>query len=389
MPLIALLRLLFSVASLALLGFAGYLLWTWYEGYVVVDAVDDLVRLREQWRLWTGLALLGWSLFGRLPMLLLLAGPDREAPTRPVRGNGEIIDGFNGARLYVEAHGPEGAPVLVLTHGWGLDSTIWCYARRQLAQRFRVVVWDLPGLGRSRGAISLDAFARNLEAVIRWAGGPVVLVGHSIGGMTIQTLFQHTDAQSARICGVVLLNTTYTNPLKTMIWSRLMLALRRPLIEPMMRLAILLQPLVWLGAWQGYLSGSAHLANRIGFGRYPTRSQLDHNTLLATRNPPGASARGNLAMFRWDAVGAMAEAAAPVLVVTGQRDIVTRPSAGQAIAAAATSSALIEVQGVNHMGFLERHADYNTAIAEFASSVFARVDAEASLGVQSASGRMP
>lgn len=371
MPLIPLLRLLFSLASLALLGLAGYLIWSWYEGYVVLDAAGDLVRVREQWRLWTGLALLVWSVIGRLPMLVLLAKPDRGEPTRAERGTGVVIDGADGARLYVEAHGPAGAPTLVFTHGWGLDSTIWWYARRYLAGRFRVVVWDLPGLGRSRGAITLDDFARNLAAVVRWADAPVVLVGHSIGGMTIQTLFRQRElVHDDRIQGVVLLNTTYTNPLKTMIASKLMVALQRPVLEPIMRVAVVLQPIVWLCAWQGYLSGSAHLANRIGFGRHVTRSQLDHNTLLATRNPPGASARGNLAMFRWDATGAMAAAAVPVMVVTGQLDIVTLPSAGETITKDASATAVTKMDGVNHMGFLERHADYNAAIAAFADSAF-------------------
>jgi pimeloyl-ACP methyl ester carboxylesterase len=372
MPLIPFARLLLSLMSLVLLGLAAYLLWTWYEGAPVLEIEGDLLRVRDDWRLWIGLGLLAWSAVGRLPTLWLLAGPDRQIPTRAMRGQGEMIDGVDGARLYVEARGPIDGPTLVLTHGWGLDSTIWSYAQRALADRFRVVVWDLPGLGRSRGEITLDAFARNLDCVVAWAEAPVVLVGHSIGGMTIQTLFRQMAPRDAdRIRGVVLLNTTYTNPLKTMIWPGLMQALQRPLFQPIMRLAILLHPLVWIGAWQGYLNGSAHIANRIGFGRHVTRSQLDHNTLLATRNPPAASARGNLAMFAWDAKGALEATTVPVLVVTGQLDIVTLPSAGEAIADAPVAASLLEVDGVNHMGFLERHAEYNTAIAAFATAAFA------------------
>ncbi len=103
----------------------------------------------------------------------------------------------------------------------------------------------------------------------------------------------------------MLVNTTYTNPLRTMALGGLAQALRRPLLEPMLRLTIWLQPLAWLSAWQSYLSGAAHLANRTGFSQHVTRSQLEHTTLLATRNPPAASARGNLAMFGWDADGAL------------------------------------------------------------------------------------
>jgi pimeloyl-ACP methyl ester carboxylesterase len=370
MPLIPLVRVFFSLVSIFLLALAGYLFWSWYEGQVILDAAGVAVREREDWRLWTGAALVAWSLLGRFPMLLLLAKSDRD-PTRAQRGAGQMIAGADGAHLYVEVHGPADAPTLILTHGWGLDSTIWFYARRALAGRYRVVTWDLPGMGRSKGSISLDSFAANLARVAAWADGPVILVGHSIGGMTIQTLLRNGEpATRDRIRGVVLLNTTYTNPLKTMIWPGLMTALRRPILAPMMRMAILLQPLVWLSAWQGYLNGSAHAANRLGFGRFVTRSQLDHNTLLATRNPPGASGRGNLAMFAWDATDAAADLNAPLLVIAGERDIVTKLEAGERIASSAPRGRLVRVAGVNHMGLLERHDLYNDEIAAFAAEAF-------------------
>ena len=178
-----------------------------------------------------------------------------------------------------------------------------------MATKFHVITWDLPGVGRSKGKIGLESFAADLCAVTALAGGrKAVLVGHSIGGMTIQTLVRDDpDFIDAYVAGIVLLNTTYTNPLRTMILSPLWRALRWPLIEPLMWLAIPLLPLVWLSAWQSYLSGSAHLANRFGFGKHVSRSQLNATTLLATRNSPGAQARGNLAMFRWDATDALSK----------------------------------------------------------------------------------
>lgn len=195
-------------------------------------------------------------------------------------------------------------------------------------------------------------------------------MGHSIGGMTIQTLVRDDpDFINVYVAGLVLLNTTYTNPLRTMILGPLMRALRWPLIEPLMWLAIPLLPLVWLSAWQSYLSGSAHLANRIGFGKHVTRSQLNATALLATRNSPAAQARGNLAMFRWDATDALSNIEVPVLVIGGGVDIVTKPDASQVIAATAGTPDVSIVKDVNHMGFLERCDIYNGAIAAFAEKV--------------------
>lgn len=367
MPLIPLVRLLIGLLSLAILAAAAYLLITWGLGDTILDADANPRRVREDWRLWMGLGLLAWSVLGRWLFLPLLTRPDVE-PTRPVRGDGQMIAGYDGAELYVERHGPQDGPILVLTHGWGLDSTIWAYAKRDLS-RFRLLTWDLPGLGRSRvhGPLSLETLAENLRAVVTLAGGrPVVLVGHSIGGMTIQTLARdHPQMFGREVAGVILLNTTFVNPLRTMILSPLMLALRWPVLEPLMHLARWLQPLAWLAAWQGYLSGSAHVANRLGFGRYVTRSQLDHNTLLATRNPPGVLGRGNLAMFRWSAEAALPNLTVPTLVIGGDRDIVTKLEASRHIAHVAPGAHLAVVDGVNHMGFLERADLYNDAIAAF------------------------
>ncbi|PLR21002.1 alpha/beta hydrolase [Caulobacter zeae] len=369
MPLIVLARLALSLASLIVLGMGGYLLWSWYDGYWLADRFGQTHHIREAWRLWLGLGMLAWSLCGRWIVPVLVARPDTD-PTRPERSAGQEITSPTGSNLYVEMHGPQDAPTVILTHGWGLDSSIWFYLRRALSQRFRVIVWDLPGLGRSKpatGAIDLSHFARDLQTILSLAGDrPAVLVGHSIGGMTIQTLIRdHPQVMARQVAGIVLVNTTYTNPLETMIFSPLARALRWPLLEPMFRLTIWLQPLAWLSAWQSYLSGAAHLANRLGFARHVTRSQLEQTTLLATRNPPAVQARGNLAMFRWEADGALQAITVPALILTGDADIVTEPRASQTLAQATPGGQLETIAQANHMGFLERPDLYNAQISAF------------------------
>lgn len=372
MPLLSIVRFFTALLSLALLGVMIYFALSWYWGEVRVQDDGDLVRHREGWRLWTALALLVFSFAGRVVLVPLLARPDKGELSKPDRGNGEIVSAPNGTRLYVEDLGPQTAPTLILTHGWSMDSTIWHYAKLALARNFRVIVWDLPGLGKSDGAISVENFAESLGFLIDWSGqAKVVLVGHSIGGMTIQTLARDNPTLFAdRVAGVVLFNTTYTNPLKTMILPRLMQAIRVPLLEPIMGLTILIQPLAWLSAWQSYFSGMCHLANRVGFGKHVTRSQLNHVSLLSTRNPPGNIAKGNLAMFRWDATGALAKTNVPVVLLAGQLDIVTKPQASTEIAGQTPLASVQMVEGANHMGMLESAEQYNSAVAAFARNVF-------------------
>ncbi len=375
MPLILFMRFLFSLLSLVLLAATAYLLWTWYQGDSFIDVYHVRHLVRHDWRLWTGIAGLVWS-FGGGGLLIkpFLAKPDK-APSRSAHPAGEIIPGANGAMLYVEQEGAPDEPVIILTHGWGLDSTIWSVAKRDLAKTFRVVSWDLPGMGKSKApnaAVSLSSFAENLALVIRHTGAErVVLVGHSIGGMSVQTLARDNSGLfNDRVAGVVLVNTSYHNPLKTMAFRGLAQALRFPILEPQLFITMLLWPIAWLSAWKSYLDGSAHVANRFGFGAYVTRSQLEQTTLLTIRNSQRAQAKGNLAMFRWDADRALADKNTPVLVIAGSWDIVTKPSASIHIAGTIPGAELMIVNKVNHMGFLERADLYNPAIARFASDAF-------------------
>lgn len=371
MPLIPAVGLVLSLLAAAALAAAAYLLHGWYVGELV--RVDDVLILhRDGWRLWTGLALVAWCLLGRFPILALITKSDHE-PIRDARQSDLMVSSATGSRLSVQSGG-RGSPIL-LTHGWGLDATIWATTRDRLQTNHRVISWDLPGLGGSKapsGALTLETLAEDLRAVIAHAAEPVVLVGHSIGGMAIQTLARdHPALFGERVKGVVLYNTTYTNPLRTMIAPGLAQAMRRPVIEPVMHLAIWLQPIAWVLAWMGYISGHAHLANRLGFGAHVTRSQLEHTTRLTIRNPPGVLAKGNLAMFRWDAEAAVANIACPILVVGGDIDIVTKVEASRRIADDG-GARLTVVAGANHMGFLEQRDAYSDALLAFVRELDAR-----------------
>jgi pimeloyl-ACP methyl ester carboxylesterase len=280
-----------------------------------------------------------------------------------------MVPGPQGSSLYVEEHGSPEAPAILFTHGWGMDSTFWNTAKRDLHERFRVVTWDLPGLGKSKlpadRQVSLERYADDLVSLIVREQRPVVLVGHSIGGMIIQTVLRDHPDMAARLAGVILLNTTYTNPLRTMIMAPLARGLQKPVLEPAMWIARMFAPLLWLGKWQSYLSGSMHIGMRLGFGRFVTRDQLGHVALLAARASPNVEAKGNLAMFRWDSDGAISKFPNSALVIGGDVDIVTKLDASRVLAEGNPNAVLHVVQGVNHMGPLERADLYNGAIAEF------------------------
>jgi pimeloyl-ACP methyl ester carboxylesterase len=376
MPIVVIPRLLLAILSWALLAAAVYLVWGWWVGYDLMSPDGAVRHVRgDRWRLYAGLGLLAWSFLGRFVVLLAMpAGADEP---REGRGDAIAVAAPDGSILHVETFGPVGAPTLVLTHGWGLNGTAWWYAKQALAGRFRLVIWDLPGLGRSKppkdGKITIDRFAAALGAVAASTDADVVLVGHSIGGMTTQTFWRACpEALRARVKGMVLVDTTHENPLRTMWLSPLWRALRWPLIEPLFWLTIVTAPIAWLMSWQGYLNGSNQLAMRLtGFGRFATRGQVDFTARLACKGSPSIQARGNLAMFRWRVTDVLPQIEIPMLVLAGGRDIVTLPSASALIADVAPHAELFLAPGAGHMGFMECADAYNAQIAAFADRVFA------------------
>jgi 3-oxoadipate enol-lactonase len=83
--------------------------------------------------------------------------------------------------------GGEGEPTLVLLHGFGESLTTWRALFDPLAGSYRVLAVDLPGFGGStkpRAPYTLEAMTGRLASLLeRETKGPVVLIGHSMGGM--------------------------------------------------------------------------------------------------------------------------------------------------------------------------------------------------------------
>jgi pimeloyl-ACP methyl ester carboxylesterase len=367
---------LIALVSLAVLVAGGYLLWSWWDIHQALEA-GRAFGPDPEWRLWLGGALLALSFLGRIPWIWLLSRGGEDAQ-RLRRSPGAAVRTPNGAVLHVEEHGPADAPALVFVHGWGMDGSVWWDARRALANRFRIIIFDLAGLGRSKGPpdgrYSLDRFAEDLGAVLDQAAPrQAILVGHSIGGMILQTFArQRPDALGGQVMALVLENTSHTDPSGTTILGRPLQAMK-PVLELLMRLDVVLFPLVWLMNWQSYLSGSTHVAMRVGgFGTRPTRAQLEQVARLATRNSPAVQAKGNLAMMHWDATPDLRRLRIPTLVFIGGRDLVTVAQAGETIVAEAPQARPERQARAGHMGPLELSDAYNEAIADFADQIFTR-----------------
>ena len=99
---------------------------------------------------------------------------------------------INGIQIHAEQAGQPNRQVALLIHGWSSSWYAMSPLMPLLAQRFSVISVDLPGYGKSpalpyRATISgyVEILAKLIEEVSK---GPVVLVGHSMGGMIGATL---------------------------------------------------------------------------------------------------------------------------------------------------------------------------------------------------------
>ncbi|HTK64963.1 MAG TPA: alpha/beta hydrolase [Pseudonocardia sp.] len=304
-----------------------------------------------------------------------------------------------GVGLHVEADGPSDAPVtLVLSHGWTLDTRSWEPVARALTRpdrprpgpAIRVLRYDHRGHGRSqsvaRAEMTIDALADDLADLIaeHVPSGPVVLAGHSMGGMTAMALAErHPELVRQRVAGVALVSTASGGLAdSTLGLSVRMLGLvrkgearlaaserfdRRPVLS---RRARPLEPAVrWLLIGRGADAGARAASARCVADCRPS-------TMVGFRPTLDAHERDEaLEVF----------AGIPVEVMVGTRDKLTPVAASKRIVANASSARLTVYGGAGHMLPLERvHG-----VADQLSELCARVAGDPGVSAPRPAGREP
>ncbi|SET07450.1 alpha/beta fold hydrolase [Geodermatophilus poikilotrophus] len=122
----------------------------------------------------------------------------------------------DGVDLHVEVDGVEDASLtVVLSHGFTARLGEWDLQREALRSRARLVLWDQRGHGRSGWTpltrASIDRTGRDLGQVLDAVvpRGPVVLAGHSMGGMSVMALARRRpELFGTRVVGAFLLATS-------------------------------------------------------------------------------------------------------------------------------------------------------------------------------------
>ncbi len=318
------------------------------------------------------IVLFGAAIIKTIAKISLKSAGGEARPQPPAPAAIHKIKRPDGSILHVECFGPEDGTPIILTHGWTLNGNAWKYFLRLMAGRFRLIVWDEPGLGRSTRPAnrdySLENLAGDLQAVLALAKGrPAVLLGHSIGGMITLTFSRLFPQElGGRVMALVLTHTTPTDPVRTTKGAALYTVLEKPVLVPLMYLTIALSPLFWLLNWLSYLNGSAHLSVMRGsFAGTETWEQVEFAARFQLHASPAVVARGMLGMMRYDASGVLHRINVPTLVVAGDRDTTTMPQASDWMEARIPNCQRVTLGPARHLGHMEHNEFYCTSVRLF------------------------
>ena len=306
--------------------------------------------------------------------------PEADEPFGGLPGDSLWVPSFDGTQIHVRAYGPADAPrTLVLAHGAIETHVIWHYQVRDLLADggYRVLCYDARGHGSSGPARGPDGktpftaytMARDLVVVVQQTtSDKVVLVGHSMGGMVIQALWQHGDHQQIadQIAGVVLTNTAYTADLRG--WRREGTFGQRMFERVEDVFQRIPRPPKIVDKLRTGTTDLAMLVGRVVYGDDPSPKQIATSVKMYEQTAtPTLNAFIDLARF--DAKDALGLIDVPVLVMTGSEDAITPPHLSKDIAELIPDAELVTFEGCGHTSPFERHEEVSSYIRKFAERV--------------------
>jgi pimeloyl-ACP methyl ester carboxylesterase len=273
--------------------------------------------------------------------------------------------------LHAEVFGPEDGPTIVLAHGWTETHTLWSYQIRELSKDVRVVAYDLRGHGGSEPAAgrdySFDRFGEDVESILVACvpeGERAVVVGHSLGAMSIAAWAEHHDVER-RIRAAALLNTGIGNLLPEQLLVPVPKVFR-PISVPIGRRAFLGNRAP-LPPFDSPIQYAMVRYIAFGDGGSPAKVAFFERMFAATR--PSARARSGIAMADIDLMDALPRLTVPTLVMCGQQDRLTPPTHARRIADRLPNLVeLIELPATGHMGPLERPDEVSHALRKLVMS---------------------
>jgi pimeloyl-ACP methyl ester carboxylesterase len=283
----------------------------------------------------------------------------------------------DGVPLHVEIDGYDpdttgGRPGLtvVFCHGYSLTMDSWHFQRAAYRGLVRTVFYDQRSHGRSGrstpGHATIEQLGRDLERVIETVApdGPVVLVGHSMGGMGVIALAEERpDLFGSTVVGVALVSTTAggLDP------SRLIV----PMLPATVGGEVAARLVAALARGHRQVDGVRRLGrsvamvatDQLSFGDDVPAAYVEFVDSMLSATPFEVVAEffpNFRTLDKFHTLAALAEV--PTAIICGTKDKLTTIGHSRKLHAHIPGSTLMECEGAGHMVILERHDQVNAEL---------------------------
>ena len=281
----------------------------------------------------------------------------------------------DGTEIAYSVHGRSG-PWIVLVPGFCCPDNFWTYLLPALASRYRVIVYDLRGLGlsgmprtpgfRARNVspedFSIPVQVRDLEAVLDAEQvTDAALIGHSMGGQILMEAFRLIPE---RITALVMLTAPFESPLRTFYGRDF------NTIFQALRLVMKVVPRSFVLVWRslflvnpGLAHSFAQLTRALGpharfddmATYYRHMAYLDPLVMLTMAE----------SMRSHSGADVLASVDVPTLIVAGCRDTFTPPAVARRMREVIPDAELVTIEGAGHGAVIEEPEKVNAAVLSF------------------------
>ncbi|GAB2968786.1 alpha/beta fold hydrolase [Nocardioides montaniterrae] len=258
---------------------------------------------------------------------------------------------------------------LIFAHGYCLNLDCWHFQRAAYRGLVRTVFYDQRSHGRSgdspRENSTIDQLGRDLKTIIEAVApdGPVVVVGHSMGGMTIVALTeQFPEMIGTKVIGVGLVSTTAggldSRILVPFLPAKLGVPLTSGAIRTLSRGHKIVDALRRMGS-----SVATVVTDGFAFGDEVPFGYVEFVDEMLSATPFETVAEffpNFVRLDKFDCVETLSKI--PVTIICGTKDKLTSIGHSRKLNARIEGSELLECEGAGHMVILERHEMVNAQL---------------------------